>query len=537
MRLLLIFAAAAPLFAQTFCPDGIAPSSSQPFNIPAVSYIGQITVHAGNDCTWTYSTDSPSWITFTSGPAKGIGSGPDYIGWSASANGVPTSRSAKIIVTGSGATANVLTLTISQAAAICAITLPQPSASVGVSGVSGTFPVQANCAWNAGEYSQNWITVPPNTSGTGNGTVNYTVAASGCATQRSGPVTVTSYTATQQFQIYQDGAPGNFAISPTSATVPPAGVTGAIISVATGDGCPWNAAPDVSWITILSSRSGAGNGGIGYSVPANTGPQRTGHITVQPGPLVVTVTQQAVPPPALQLNAVVDAASNVAGAVSPGEIVTLYGVNIGPATAVGFQVNADGTYAKSLGGTQVLFDGVPAGLTYVSAVQVNAVAPYGLAASTTTQVQVAYQGVPSNAASVPVQAAHPGLFTVDASGFGAGAILNQDSSLNGGLNPAARGSVVMIYCTGGGVTNPPSVDATITPAPPPLYLLKTSPVSVTIGGIAATVSYSGAAPSQIAGLTQINAQVPAGVTPGTKVPVIVTIGTWQSQSGVTMAVQ
>jgi uncharacterized protein (TIGR03437 family) len=276
---------------------------------------------------------------------------------------------------------------------------------------------------------------------------------------------------------------------------------------------------------------------MGYSVRANSGPQRTGHITGQPGPWVVTVTQQALPAPVMQLNAVVDAASNVAGAVSPGEIVTLYGANIGPATAVGFQVNADGTYAKSLGGTQVLFDGVPAGVTYVSAGQINAVAPYGLAAGNTTQVQVAYQGALSNAVAVPVQAAHPGLFTVDASGLGGGAILNQDSSLNGGLNPAARGTWVMIYSTGGGITNPPSVDATITPAAPPLYQLKTTPVAVTIGGVAATVSYSGAAPTQIAGLTQINAQVPAGVTPGTKVPVVVTIGTWQSQSGVTMAVQ
>jgi uncharacterized protein (TIGR03437 family) len=240
----------------------------------------------------------------------------------------------------------------------------------------------------------------------------------------------------------------------------------------------------------------------------------------------------------VQLNAVVNAASNVAGAVSPGEIVTLYGAYIGPASAVGLQVNADGTYAKTLGGTRVLFDGVPAGIIYASAAQVNAVSPYGLAGKSTTQVQVEYQGVLSNAISIPVQAAHPGLFTVDASGLGGGAILNQDYSLNGGLNPAARGSVVMIYCTGGGVTIPASVDATITPAPPPLYNLSpTNPVSVTIGGIAATVSYSGAAPSQIAGLTQINAQVPAGVTPGTKVPVIVTIGTWQSQPGVTLAVQ
>jgi uncharacterized protein (TIGR03437 family) len=536
MRLLLLFAAAAPLFAQNSCPSGLNPSAS-PFNIPAVSYTSQIVVYGDFGCTWTYSTDSPSWLTFASGAQNGTGTASGTIGWSASANVVPTSRQAKITVTGAGAAGNVLTLVVSQTAPVCALTLPQPSASTGVSGGSGTFPVQANCTWSAYDYSQSWITVPPNTGGTTNGTVNYTVAASGCATQRIGAVSVASYTANQQFQIYQDGAPGNFAISPTSATVPPAGVTGGIINVTTGDGCLWSATVDVSWITILSARSGAGNGGIGYSVPSNSGPQRTGHITVQPGPSVVTVTQQAVPLPALQLSAVVDAASNAAGAVSPGEIVTLYGVNMGPASGAGFQINTDGTYAKLLGGTRVLFDGVAAGVTYASAVQVNAVAPYGLAAGTTTQVQVSYQGVLSNAAAVPVQAAHPGLFTVDASGFGGGAILNQDYSLNGGLNPAARGTVVMIYCTGGGVTNPPSVDATITPAPPPLYLLKTNPVAVTIGGIAATVSYSGAAPSQIAGLTQINAQVPAGVTPGTKVPVIVTIGTWQSQSGVTMAVE
>jgi uncharacterized protein (TIGR03437 family) len=534
MRLLLVFAAAARLFAQNACPYDLAPSP--PVNIPASASTNQVWVYADGDpngCNWTYTTDSPSWITFTSGPAKGIGYGNDTFNWSAAANPSPSVRQAKINVTGSG---KPLTLTISQAGAVCAITLPQPSASIGVSGGSGTFPVQANCTWSASSNS-GWITVPYNTGGTTNGTVGYTVAANACAPQRIGPVSVTSFTASQQFQISQAGSPGNFATSPTSVTVPPAGVTGGIVDVATGAGCQWTATVDASWITILAGKSGAGNGGIGYSVRANSGPQRTGHITGQPGPWVVTVTQQALPAPVMQLNAVVDAASNVAGAVSPGEIVTLYGANIGPATAVGFQVNADGTYAKSLGGTQVLFDGVPAGVTYVSAGQINAVAPYGLAAGNTTQVQVAYQGALSNAVAVPVQAAHPGLFTVDASGLGGGAILNQDSSLNGGLNPAARGTWVMIYSTGGGITNPPSVDATITPAAPPLYQLKTTPVAVTIGGVAATVSYSGAAPTQIAGLTQINAQVPAGVTPGTKVPVVVTIGTWQSQSGVTMAVQ
>jgi uncharacterized protein (TIGR03437 family) len=534
MRLFLVFAAAAPLFAQTLCPSSLAPS--QPLGIPGVSYTGVLAVRAGYDCTWTYSTDSPSWIAFT---PPGVTTGPADLTWSAAANVTPYTRQAKIMVTGSGANRNDQTLIVNQAGAVCAITLPQPSAGIGVSGGSGTFPVQANCAWSAN--SSGWITVPK-TTGTANGTVNYTVAPSGCAAVRSGAIPVTSYGVTQQFQISQDGSPGNFTISPTSLTVPPAGVTGNTIYVATGDGCPWNASVDVSWIKILSGGSGTGKGGIGYSVPANSGPQRTGLVTARPlpggAPSVFTVTQQALPLPTMLLNAVVDAASNVAGAVSPGEIVTLYGANIGPTSPASLQLSADGrSISKSIGGTRVLFDGVPAAIIYASAAQVNAVSPYALAPGATTQVQVEYQGVPSNAISVPVQAAHPGLFTVDASGLGGGAILNQDYSVNGGLNPAARGSVVMIYSTGGGVTNPASVDAAITPAPPPLYLLKTSPVAVTIGGIAATVSYSGAGPSQIAGLTQINAQIPAGLTPGTKVPVIVTIGTWQSQPGVTVAVK
>jgi uncharacterized protein (TIGR03437 family) len=537
MRLFLFFAAAAPLFAQTPCPYQLSPSPSQPFNIAAVSYTGQVAVYAGYDCTWSYSTDSPSWITFGSGTQSGTGAASGTIGFSASANMTPYARSARIIVTGSGAATNVLTLTVNQVGAVCAITLAQPSATIGVNGGSGSFPVQANCTWSASGSGR--VTVPPNTGGTTNGTVNYTVAANPCATQSTGAVSVTAYAASQQFQIYQDGSPGNFAISPPSATIPPAGVTLNTINVATGAGCPWTTTVDASWIRILSGSSGAGNGGIGYSVPANSGPQRTGHITGQPGPWLVTVTQQAVPIPAVQLNAVVNAASNVGSAVSPGEIVTLYGANIGPTSSVSLQLTGDGSsISKSIGGTQVLFDGVPAALIYASATQVNAVSPYGLAGGATTQVQVEYQSVLSNAVPVPVQAAHPGLFTVDASGLGGGAILNQDYSLNGATNPAPRGSVVMIYSTGGGVTIPPGVDAAITPAPPsPLLLLATKPVSVTIGGIAATVSYSGAAPSQIAGLTQINAQVPAGVTPGTKVPVIVQIGTWQSQPGVTLAVQ
>jgi uncharacterized protein (TIGR03437 family) len=251
------------------------------------------------------------------------------------------------------------------------------------------------------------------------------------------------------------------------------------------------------------------------------------------GGQLLTVTQPASGPPLPAVTSVANAASYSSTAVSPGEIVTIFGSNLGPASLALYQLNG-GAFPVSIAGTQVLFDGTPAAMIYASPGQVSAVAPYGLAGKTTTNVQVQYQGAASSGVAAPVQAATPGIFSLDASGLGPGAILNQDSSLNGGPNPAAKGSVVAIYCTGSGVTNPASTDGAITGTPLPLL---TGNVSVTIGGIPANVLYSGGAPQAIAGLTQINVEVPAAVTAGPSVPVVVQVGTAQSQAGVTMAVK
>jgi uncharacterized protein (TIGR03437 family) len=169
------------------------------------------------------------------------------------------------------------------------------------------------------------------------------------------------------------------------------------------------------------------------------------------------------------------------------------------------------------------------------------VVPYEVAGNSNAQtnVQVIYQGAASNTVTMPVVASTPAIFTLDASGRGPGAILNQDLTVNGPNNRAARGSVVVIYCTGGGVTNPPSADASITGTAslPLLAAYLAQSVSVTIGGLNAPVEYAGGAPGAVAGLTQINAVVPAAVTPGPSVPVLVTIGTVQSSAGVTLAVE
>jgi uncharacterized protein (TIGR03437 family) len=153
-------------------------------------------------------------------------------------------------------------------------------------------------------------------------------------------------------------------------------------------------------------------------------------------------------------------------------------------------------------------------------------------------VTVTYQGVTSNAVTVPVQATAPGIFSADGSGTGGGAILNQDYSLNVRLNPAARGSVIAVYLTGAGVTNPGSVDGAVTGLTPPFPSL-TQTVTVTMGGVAVpaqSILYGGAAPGTVEGLTQIDVAIPSTVTPGPTVPIVVTIGGVPSQTGITVSV-
>jgi len=247
--------------------------------------------------------------------------------------------------------------------------------------------------------------------------------------------------------------------------------------------------------------------------------------------------------PILPAAGVVNAATNVGGAVAPGEIVTLYGTAIGPVAGAGLQLvkqvlpQSPGQVANVLAGVHVLFDGVPAPIIYASAGQVNAVVPYTVAGQSNTTLQVEYLGAVSAPVSLPVAAAAPGLFTVNETGTGAGAILNNvDYTVNSATNPVSRGGYVDIYMTGAGATTPASGDGVLVTAPYPM--LPANSVTVTMGGVPCpNIAYAGAAPYLISGLTQITVQVPEGVTPGPSVPLGVTIGGVSAQSGVTLAVQ
>jgi uncharacterized protein (TIGR03437 family) len=240
------------------------------------------------------------------------------------------------------------------------------------------------------------------------------------------------------------------------------------------------------------------------------------------------------PAPSVTLAAIVSAASYAPATVSPGEIVALTGSDIGPTTLTMATIDpATGRVATILAGARVMFDSVPGPLVYVSANQVSAIVPYEVAGKAFTSVQVEINGRTSAPLLIPVVDAVPGLFSANASGRGQGAILNQDASYNSNLNPARTGDIIVLFGTGEGQTIPPGVSGQIAAVSIPKPVL---PVSVSIGGLTAEVTYYGSAPNSVTGLFQVNARLPPGIPPGDQ-PVTLTVGSARSQPNLTVAVQ
>jgi uncharacterized protein (TIGR03437 family) len=230
---------------------------------------------------------------------------------------------------------------------------------------------------------------------------------------------------------------------------------------------------------------------------------------------------------------VVSAASFVSGPVSAGELVSIFGSDLGPTPSRGMEFDSNGNLVTQLASTRVLFDGQPAPLVYSSEGQINAVVPQTVAGRTSTSVEVEVGGARSTSSELEVTQVRPGLFTLNAAGQCAA--LNEDGSVNGPLNPASRGSVIQMFATGCGETQPPLIPGGVAPSPGPRHVLNAT-AEVDIGGVEAPVQFAGASPEAIFGLVQINVSVPLTVAPGPAVPVMVTVGGVAAQSGVTIAI-
>jgi uncharacterized protein (TIGR03437 family) len=201
-----------------------------------------------------------------------------------------------------------------------------------------------------------------------------------------------------------------------------------------------------------------------------------------------------------RLFGIASAAGGVIGpAVAPGEVVSLFGTRLGPARAAVAEAASNGKMPTMLAGTQVLFDGIPAPLLYVSEDQVNAVAPFGLSPPKNTTVRVVAGSETSpdmQGVGVP---SRPTVF----SRFGAAAAINEDGTANAASNPAKLGSVVSIWVTGVGRVFPSPEDGQVATAAQENHCC-----GVYLSERSAEVLYSGAAPGMVAGVVQINFRVP-----------------------------
>jgi uncharacterized protein (TIGR03437 family) len=243
-----------------------------------------------------------------------------------------------------------------------------------------------------------------------------------------------------------------------------------------------------------------------------------------------TVTAKAAPRAASPAAAVNSASYQDPGQSAPGTFVSIFGSQLASAQASGTL-----PLPCQLSDAQVFIGASCLPVQYVSDPQVNAVLPLGLPSNTIQHLVIQRGATQSFPIDVTITDQLPGIYTVSQNGAGQGEIVNGITNILADPKaPVSSGrDVITIYCTGlGQVDNPPPDGQ---PAPLlPLANTLVTPV-VMIGGVPSPILFSGLAPG-FAGLYQVNAKVPAGIQPGSAVPVTITMGGITSNTA-TIAIQ
>lgn len=259
------------------CTFSISPTS---LSISSGARTGTVSVTAGAGCGWT-ATSSASWIVITSGAT---GSGNGTVGYSIAANPSISPRTGTVTIAGR-------TFTVTQAGVPCTSVISPTGVAVAAEATTGTISVSipSGCAWTATDNAS-WVSITGGASGTGNGTVAYSIAANPNTTERTATITA----AGQTFTITQVGVICSISISPTASSPTHAGGSGTVTVTANAPACAWTAASNAAWITITGGASGSGNGSVSYTVAPNTSTSgRTGTIGIAGKTL--TVTQAGMP--------------------------------------------------------------------------------------------------------------------------------------------------------------------------------------------------------------------------------------------------
>jgi uncharacterized protein (TIGR03437 family) len=451
----------------------------------------------------------------------------------------PPAQAATIVNTGTGTTGIPFTVSVSPVNSWLQVnatsgTTPYNNPGLSVSVVPGSLGI--------GNYSGT-VTIAPNGGVSQIISVYLTVNANAVVTAT--PTTLAlSYQAggtspTGTIQVSGGGAAAGFtaavtsgatwlAVTPTSGTTPNTGTTNLAVSLVPA---------------ALATLTPASSPYTGTITVAGTSPA-TGTTNIN-----VTLTVTAALP---AISGVTNSASGAVGAVSPGELISIFANAANPiGPSVGVALNSTTcpspctAVPTNMGGVQVKFlpIGIYAPLIYVSSGQINAVVPYQVAGVSNISVEVLYLGQTSNAFPLTTAVTAPGIFTANGTGTGQAAIAQYDNKgnyqgTNSASTPAKVGWILSVYMTGEGVVTPAATTGAVTVAtstppylPQPLYV-----PNVTIGGQPVTLGGYGDASGLVSGVLQVNAVVPSGAGTG-PVALTVSLGGNSAQTGVTVYLQ
>ena len=273
---------------------------------------GSVAVAAPTGCTWTARSNAP-FITITSGAS---GSGNGTVEFHLPAN-FGSSRTGTLTIADRTYTLTQLAPGAPPPPPPCIYTINPASANVAEQGgpATATVTTAANCTWTA-TSNVPWITVTSGASGSGNGSVAYTVAGNS-GTARQGALTIAGQTLTITQAAVTPTC--SYTINPGSADVASGAAAGPAVTVTTTAGCAWTATSNAQWLTVTSGASGNASGTVGYNVAANTGSARNGTLTIAGHTFTVT---QAAPAPSCTFS-IDPTAVNVASGAAAGPAVTV----------------------------------------------------------------------------------------------------------------------------------------------------------------------------------------------------------------------
>jgi len=176
--------------------------------------------------------------------------------------------------------------------------------------------------------------------------------------------------------------------------------------------------------------------------------------------------------------------------VAPGSIVSIFGANLAPATAVG----PASPMQQTLGGLTVVAGGSLLPLYFVSPTQINVQLPPQFPLGPASLTVSAVGQAPVTANFTVVQDA-PGLFEQSVNGQNYALVLHPDGSPVTPAAPAQQGESLTLYGTGFGPTSTPRLDGIAIPASPPFTFA--DPLALQVAGVSITPDAAFAMPGSV----------------------------------------